>query len=1001
MIPKMNDPGSYHDFQFGLSEMRQNIDSVACGGWHDDPQSASVSGVNATGEMPYPAISPDVPGRDNKMPALSKATTGLDERTDFNYPDSAFGFLSACNIYDDTGHDEDLKKLKLDIKFDDVSDPADDPNVRVVPGDGTITINPGHWCIRMDKATPRWCEKLYKTWRRMAEIAPRPAQDQFCQCPPDALDCPSGPPKHYCFDYAGSSTTADYTKPCNGQECRTPWLPTFGNELIKCEWGIPQYDADGNYLGQLPSKVTGGYDFGKTTSFYRHYGNPFNDWTETKQASQTPLTVTAPTKTWKVRADCYEYYQAHLDYPHGNQFKELDPKDFVTSPYDEQCELTILTQDEQNPDKPQWDDGGPNGEKQKDKVKAPVPDVVEPPRDPRSAPDPWVADTDTNLSMIDMKKLKNQQKNFDDPTDISGILGALLTTRQRGSKTVPGNARSDQYDDSDHRALAKFWENQQRELLKMVADPQTRLIMPARFLVGIADDDPVFQYVKNTVSTPHGTVELTIKAGAEDLQNVLQSFIRIFVAPIQEVRLPVLVPLASASEIDGLIFQWKEWKQGEDKAALQEGRPSKSGGADPLIAKLGQYRDRLAAVRRTRGALAKELTRMYDTQEKIRTYFADWFKSQTDQFLLAIQRADQRRDLKRIWRLLQRSMLQTDECQMLYCSNQRYSTPVYSLLDNWWGAPSVLPGDSRDPSYIPPYDLRTLGYTQPPDQVFDFSNMKFSRDPLLIPVLSPVSVKIGLPLPPSFGADPPDAGKFPDLPPVPNETVFDPFPMPDADLSAKPTISIPPGTDLTAAEDMLRQIRKIVDGTEIADQIIEEQNLKAGDSIDDGGFPPDGLQPNRLSMRSAYCRFQPSVTKPPDDEQKHGKASRIIHTEDDLKERMSRLFARWMPQRTEDMAGRVARRNLDFPDPAKPPKCHEDVVCYFLPPEVTKQTSWQWFMPTTTGGNFNALADQMKTMTLPPDDQNPYLNSPPDVLKRIFSKLQFPQKYDLSPAPSP
>ncbi len=1021
MIPKMNEPESYHDFRFGLDEMRQNIESVACGGWHTTPESAGVSGTNAWGEMPYPFISPDIPGRENKMPAMSKALTGLDERTDFNFPDSAFGYLSACGIYDATGHDADLEKMGLDIKYDDVG-VDQDPNVRVVPGNGTIDINPYRWCIRMDKATPRWCEKLFKTWRKMAEIAPRPWSDNFCKCPfqppaPNAF-CqyvPQGPTKRYCFDYAGAAPrqdatepdgrpmaieSADYTKVCNGQECRTPWMPTYGNELIKCEDWTAQFDADGNYIGHIPLKVYGGYDFGKATSFYRHYGNPFNDWSETKQASQTPLTITAPTFTWKVRGDCYEYYQAHLDYPNpANQFKELDPKDNVTSMYDEQCEFVILTDDEQNPEKPQWKDGGPNGEKQKDEVKAPVFDVVEPPREPRQSPEPWVSDTESNLSMIDMERLKELQEDFEDPSDITQILGVILTTRQRGSKTLPKNARSDQYDDSDHRMLAKFWEIQQRELLKMVADPQTRLIMPARFLVGIADDDPIFQYVKNTVSTGNGTIELTIKAGAEDLENVLRSFTRIFVSPIQEVRIPVLVPLASASEIDGLLFQWRQWKKGEDKAAQTESRASKSGMADPLIDKLIQYRDRLNSVRRTREALAKELTRMYDSQEEIRTYFADWFRDQTALFILAVQHAEQRRDLRRIWRLLQRSMLQTDECQMVYCSNQRYSTPIYSLLDNWWGDPSVLPGDPRDPDYVPPYDLRTLAYTQPPDQVFDFSNMKFSREALFIPVLSPVSVKIALPSPPVFGADPPDANLFPDLPGIPDETVFDPFQMPDTDLSEKPTISIPAGPDLTAAMNMLREVRKIMDGTPINDQIFEEEQLRLGESIDDGGFPPPGLQPNRLSMRSAYCRFQPSIVKPPDPEQRNGNPAKIIHTENDLKERLGRLFARWMPQRTEDMAGRVARRNQDFPDPALPPKCHEDVVCYFLPPEITRQTTWQWFMPTTAGGNFNNIADQMETMTWPDaDDHNPYLNSPRDVLKRIFSDIDLPLQFTLNAA---
>lgn len=1018
MVPTVNEPASYADFQFGLGEMRDNIESVSCGGWQDNPQSGNVSGVSAFGSVPLPVVSNDIPGRGNNLQDLGVAS-GQGERPAYSFPESAFGYLSACNVYDQSIHDEDLKKMGLNIVFDPVTDPGADPNVRLEPGDGTISINPGYWCLRYDKATPRWCEKLFDTFRRMAEIAPRPWSNEFCKCPfqpqtPTGF-CqyvPTGPTKRYCFDYAEAAPrqdgteldgtpkaieSADYTKTCTGQECRTPVQPLFGNELIKCEEWTPQFDGD-DYIGHIPLKVFGGYDFGTESSFYRHYGGSFNSWAETRNAGQSPLTVKTPTFTWNVRADCYEYYQGHLDYPDGtNHWKEIDPKDSVTSWYDEQCELTILTNNQQNPELPEWKDTGPNGEKQKGTVKAPIFDVTEPGREQRNAPDPWVPDRETNLSLIDIKKLKELQGNFDDPSDISGVLGTILTTRQRASKTTPKNARSDQFDDSDHRALASFWEAQQVELLKMTADPETRLIMPARFLVGIAEDDPLFQYVKHAVSRSDGTVEITLRAGAEDLQNVTKSLMRTFIAPIEEVRIPIIVPLASSNEIDALIFQWQQWKKAENATATLENRPSKAATGDAMIAKLIQYRERLASVRRSRGAYAAVLTRMYDAQEEVRTYFADWFKEQTDQFLLTLERAEDRRELKRIWRLLQRSMLQTDECQMTYCSNQRFSPPVYSLLDNWWGAPEILPGEQRDHQYSPPYDLRTLNFTEPANQVFDFSNMKFSDEPLRVPVLWPVSVRVVLPSPPLLGEEAPDASVYPNLPPVPDETIFDSFTAPEVELPEKPTITLLPTGDLSAAKNMLRQVRKIIDGTPIEVQMWEEQALKDGASLDDGGFPPDGLQPNRLSMRSAYCRFQPSITIPPDEEQIHGYAAKIIHTEYDLKERLERLFSRWLPVRTEDMANRVARINQDFPNAARPPRCNEGVVCYFLPGEITRTTSWQWFMPTSAGTNFSGLANQLKNMTMPTEGNNPYYGAPIEVLDRIFSGLVTPLPFDLTP----
>lgn len=991
-IPKINEPGSYEDYLYGIAETRANVNGVACGGWAD-------GGSGLAGDMPIPQISPDVPGRKNVNP-LVDPSTGVGERGDFEYPDSAFGYLSACSVFEGIIFDRDLNKLGKKIVFDNV--PVDeDPNVRVEdckpdsPGCGQIHINPYYWCRISEKATPRWCEKLFKTWRRMAEIAPRPPSRTFCQCPAgeNCLILPDGPPKRYCFDYddAASNSTdpvwgtvdaGDYTKECEGQECRTLQGPNFGNDMVKCEWGIPMYDGDGNKIGIIPIRLESGHDWGDTSSFFRHYGNKFSDWAETKDPGQTPLTVQTPTFEWKVRVDCYHYY------------KEEDPKDIVTTLEEEQCEITILSEDEQNPESPQWKPGG-DTEQQKGQYKV---TFNEAPRDSRTVPDPWVADTETNLSMIDIGLLMSGQQNFEDPADITSILGAILPARQRAAaKATPSNARTDMTDDTDGRDFSTFWEAQQRELLKMVADPQTRLIMPARFLVGLSTDDPLYQEVSHMVSRSDGTVEITLKAGLEDIGNVLTSFQRMFVAPIQEVRIPLVVPLASVSEINARIFEWRQWQQLEDNVASNTTPPraSLASLADPHIQKLESYRNRAMEVRLLRGALIKYLANMYQSEHQIREYFASWYEQNTQMLLDAVQRAMQRRELRRIWRLLQRSMLQTDACQLLWCSNQRYSVPVYSLLDEWWGARS--PGEPRDHDYRPP-DLRDVQYVQPEDQLFDFSDVKFPREPWLIPVLWPVHVRVRLPQPPSMaGVKPPDPDEYPDLPDIPDASVFDGFPVPSTDLPTKSFITPPPTSDLEAAKDILREIRLLIDGTEISDQMLEEQFIATGGPIDFGDyFPVD-----RNNMRGAYCRFPPSAIIPPDSEQRLGNGGKIIHIENDMKERIARLFSRWMPERQVDFKGRIERIGEEFPDPSSPPKCTEDIICYLLPPERKTVTTWQWFMTDGSGGDFTGSADTLRGDTLPAnDDENPYFYASRDVLKRIFPLLDLPIEIRLHPPSS-
>jgi hypothetical protein len=987
-IPKMSVPKTYKDVQYGIQEVRDNIETVQCGGFASSTQ-ATVDGTTVDGDVPIPDISPDLPGRANLDP-LGDPKNGLGTRDGFAFPGSTFGYLSACNIFDTQLHDPDLEKLGLDLKMviDDESDPNSNMWVDVADGTGEIDINPHRWCIRYEKSTPAWCKKLYEWFQMLSSAAPRPASNAFCPCPDNACYCPSGPEKHYCFDSAGTaSTAAENTKECHGEECRTkqtsmggactpPLMPLFGNKLVECEWGIPQYDADGNFICQNPSWVSNGYDYALMSSYYRHYAGAYKEpgVTVTEFTGSGGLTNI---KEWKVRAECYEYYL------------ENDPKTCVTSMGDEQCEIIIATPDEQNPDLPEWIEGG--GHQQKENYKPDQGFVAESARDPREAPSPWKTDPETNLSLIGMEMLRELQEHFEEPGDISGVVGAMIEAKQRASMTTPDNARTDMFDDTALRKLSSFWEAQEKELLKMLAQPTAKLAMPAHMLVGLDEHSALLRYAQNVVSKSNGVVELTLRAGSDDLGNILSFFENSAVLPVHEVRIPLLVPLVSEEEISTRIFEWQQWKMHSDRLATMSGQPSVAGMADPLIEKLEKYREAVRRERRMRGALAKELTRVFDAQKKIHEYLARWYRENLDQLERITGQSEDRKRLKWIWRQIQRAMLQADECQLQWCSNQRYSVPIYSLLDEWWG--EEPPGGRRDLDYLP-RDLRDLDYEQPQDQVYDFSDMKFATGGLLIPVLWPVQVKLNLPIPPLAGVEPPNADQYPDLPVLPDERIFDSFQVPTVTLPAPPVMGLPADQDLGDAIDILREFREIIDGTSIDDQIIQEDAAMA-----DTPLPEDnGPWNDRWSMRGTYCRFTPSIMITPDREERSGNPNKIIHVENDLKERVARFFARWMPERLEDAGGRMARLNDEFPDPDDM-TCKEDVICNPLMAEETLTVTWQWFIKTSVS-TYQQFIKPLKELTLPTtNEQNPYQDASLEALKRLFIPLDIPLTIDLTVTP--
>ncbi len=629
--PKMSMPKSYKDVLDGVQEVRDNIASVQCGGFAA-PSNTEINGTGLSGSVPIPDLGENLPGRSNNIGPLPNAIMGMGTRGDFKFPPKTFGYLSACDVVSGVVDDQDLAKLHLDVKWD--INGGDDPEKTTVtfhtePGDGHIDVNPQGWCKRYPKATPAWCRKLFDVLTQQLNpyLHSLPIQENPL--------CPE-PPKKYC---------TDYTMECHGEQCRTPEDPSFNNKITECHL---EDDGQGGLITVIDLQ---GQETKKFSSFYRHYGSGnFGDTFE----------VSAPNvdKKWNVRGECYEYYQ------------EIDPKDIVTTgPGDgggkdnmEQCELVIATPDEKTPDTPEWpkekpDPDDPDAPVQSQKTNVPDPAPADPARDAREAPEPWVADKNTSIALVDMKKVREKQKAADDPADITGLMGAIIPVKQRASELMTADGRTDTFDDAGERTLSAFWEAQQRVLLKMITDPTIRLIMPARFLTGLDDKSPLFQYVRGAVTKPDGIVELTLHAGSDDLGNVIRALLATYVMPVREVRIPILVPLASEGEIDTRIAEWQHWQKLEEADAKANDRSSFSKDADPLIERLKSYKAALGKERGLREALALRITKLFEPLKKFDTFMAEWYRENTAKINEVAVHSKERKQLKNIWRHIQNSML--------------------------------------------------------------------------------------------------------------------------------------------------------------------------------------------------------------------------------------------------------------------------------------------------------------------------------------------------------
>lgn len=940
-VPTVPAPGSYAEAMASLQELQANIDDVDCGGWNAK-QGVPLASIGKAGAPQH------LPGRPVQDP-MGAPETGVGTRGIFSFPDSTFGYLSACTISDTAIIDDDLQYLKIPgIVWQWSGDPNDAVTFVEDPGNpGRIEINPFRWCLPIDGATPRLCEKLMETWKDLSAIVPRPpintsplTPSPRCICPPDALDCPvAHVPKHYCFDGVTASKPA-VSVPCDGQDCRTKDPPYFTNQLLRCEWGIPQFDADGNYIGQRSKSISNDWEDVTTSSFYRHYGGRFQDWRETQDPDRSIIEVRGdgPNDRWKIRAECYGQYQ------------EVDPRDTVMSPGAQQCELVVLSESEQAPRSPEWSD--------RQKEKTVEPDAL-PSLPDRPVPAPWERDDATALTLPDLQQSSASSAGVDLLVPLST---AFRVTRLRASSTTPSLGRTDTFSDDATRAFGRWWETQQRELLRLTRDPVTRLLLPPRAITGFDEDDPVFTRVRGIVRRSDGVAEATLRQGDDDIAGVVTSLLQAWIAPVQTVPVTAVVPRASLEDIERSIGQWRLWIEREDADARTTQRASRSADGMRILQRLEDYRTRLEEVRILRTALPEQAARFLELHAQIRDIVQTWYQRQAERLAASAAIGVERRALLDRWRNIQTMLLETDAQQLLWCSNQRFTAPIYSLLDLpsiWWG--SAQPGMQRSTMFAAP-DLTQYGWASEPDLEFDFSDMRVDPSALLLPVLILEDVPIFLPDPPLLGGPAVPLAALPPLPPLPDPALPAAPALPSVVPPQNGDLPPPPATvSLSQAMAVMDDIERLVRG-----------------------------------MSAAYAALQPSVLTPPDSEQRRGFATKIIHVENDLLERTTRLFARWMPNRLSDLKGHVARLDSE-PPPANDHVCHEDTVCQHLSPTIVTKAIWQWFVPDASSDLVPLAQSLVPSMIVAgQEQQNPFTLSIPD-LRRLIPVL-VPATISLSPS---
>ncbi len=535
-----------------------------------------------------------------------------------------------------------------------------------------------------------------------------------------------------------NSTEPSNARVCIGKQCRCEidGGPNPGNACVPNISATPAEEAPVYY------------------SYFRNYKGTF-----TRAAVPSDKAADSTTRA-DVPVACYGFYD------------EFDPKTHQTEDKDRRCVINV---DVSTMRDTQLGKGTYGQNANMENV-----DPIKPPNQRQKIPtatDIWYMKLGWGFSLLDETTFKDKyDRNLSSVyLDGSSVDNAKMT----GSWPVdlpgkpPALAASDilrSFDDAGNtRLIVSWWQKQQTDASVFMHPPVVRLLMPPGYAFGADPADPVFGAASNASSSAGAmdlhtkrskSIEIQLDATEDTLGDVLGAIERSFMLHVEEEPVPVLVPMGSPTEFRAQALQWCSWYMRRNNVASCNGAPTEF---KNLIDTLNGYADDIENVRAIRAELASYAGEVMKIQQALTKPISDWMKTNltTYQNYLATQK-NITTEINKNWRKAQEAMTTfQDKTNLPWCMNQRFETPIYSLLDNEKWLPS-----RADNGKITADNLPNLTAKRQQDLLIDFSGISYMKDAIVLPVLKPVQIRLSIPKPPSPGVNVVLTDALPKLPPV-------------------------------------------------------------------------------------------------------------------------------------------------------------------------------------------------------------------------------------------
>ena len=895
-----------NDIKPVMDAIKKNLALAQCGGWDRNTSVGNTLGLGISKVT-------GAPGREGEP--LGNLESGMAKRNDtFLFPAGANGMVTACKNATD----------RIDVK---VYCPGDPP----VDGAGTPSRN----CTQTVKH-PFFTDPHACLWRGGDEPLDPPLTAGQCNGFCTFLNDPA-----FMFSDCKKVEKVNGAWKCTQMSmrwtCSDEWVDSMNANCKQCHGGTCRCPG-------------GGCEISKAGTPYRSFFRRYSVSTSRQALTQAPKDLLTQV-TAKVQ--CYGFYQ------------EFDAKTRLTYPQrDQRCVIAEVKTSGMDYDRVVLRSVSQKG-KGKYMMDTPPPDKLPDsrPYDPKT--DIWFTkimgafsflkpkeDLTTALLTPEKAKLQAGVQNTDaQPWMAESIL-----------RSVDDTASTDRI---GFRPFTAWWQKFVGDAQAVFTPPIVRLRLPATWNQSIAALNPIGVTPLPPKDRRNEAIEVQLQAKDDIAGVVADQLKRALMLDVREEPVPIVVPLGSPVEFRGVAQQWEEWRNRRMEMELPV-----PGEVDRLITKLQQYATQIESVRALRAQLPLMFAAMLEKESDFLVGINDWVEQNRKTFGMYVKVAQDRETLKPLWSGIAGSESRmSDATNFPWCKNDRFTTPIYSLLDPWMpGRPDLYGGtptciETPTPPVIVPGgggstmedlgklpDQRTSSLPilcvtkQEKELIYDLSQLRVTTGSILLPVIKPIQVRLKLPKPGPLDQDIADPSVLilPDLPEVPDITDQFEKSIPQVKTLSVPR-SLPPPvvSSLPQLQNALARAGAILSGMNGA----YDKFWRSLEYLD-----PDSKEPPKCYTRNGEVIMQPLDCCGWGD-------ARCAHTEVDLIERFTRISARPAILLKEDLQV-VGPGQTDLPRADDHNKTSMNIYANCTPADLTCQPllpveeppadGWQVIFPQKT-----------------------------------------------------